>query len=184
MYTSQQIREIYKKLPQKIREIIVSPELHSIFISIAKINNLNDKHRDSLVKIVVDVLMGINAKESMFESIKNTGLDEVLAKKISNAIESQILNNLDQIYAQIISNIESEDANKQNKNLAKPEPQKQEPPTEENIKSYDSFEQTILRQAQAMRVAQAPNNLPGATTIQASPQHRPAGNDPYRESIE
>jgi hypothetical protein len=109
MYTKQQISEIYRKLPQKLREIIVSPELASIVNNIAKNNNLDDKQQGKLEEIISNVLMKITEKEKMSEKLKEIGLDDIKFQKILNEVKTNILDNLEKIYLTIQTNIKNED---------------------------------------------------------------------------
>ncbi|MFA6405559.1 MAG: hypothetical protein WCW46_02325 [Candidatus Paceibacterota bacterium] len=206
MYTPQQKRDIYKKLPQKIRDIIASPEIDEFIDDITQRNNLDQKQHDTLAKAVVDFLMEINSKEVLQRIITNEiSVDNILSQKLSSEVESEILNNLDNIYQKINANNdnESESEEKPQKSPEQTNIQTQIKPTEPKERRVgDSFEQIILNQARAMQPAkqadggimnyesrsmngkeEKPANLPVENTGSKVIHNYIGESDPYRESI-
>jgi hypothetical protein len=186
------IKEQLKKIPKTLRDYALAPSWSDTLSRIvAQFGIASDKIVD-LENEVLFVLICLEPTDDLVENIKReiglaNDMSEKIVESINSSILSPVMNDIKKYWA-TISQGES------------PE-----------IKPYASFEQTILRQAQAMRpVGEAPSNLPGARPIvpnqniaapifgaQSAPtpppvtpsvsnvsKQYPANNDPYRESAE
>lgn len=180
MNNQQKIKDLYKKLPQPIREIIGSPELNDIVVSLSKTRNLTDEQTSALSKIVSHTLLGIEANANLRANIsKITGIDPQKIQSITDALQAKIFSNLDSLHKEIVYNSEIEDAGgvtnpvstipnnsvspppaqrpiqnqPQNQRPAPPKPP-QAPKQERQSNVGSDFEQTILNQARAMRPAE------------------------------
>lgn len=206
MNDQQKIKELYKKLPQKVREVIVSPELGVIIGDIAKNNGLDKNQADVLSKIVTYTLIGVETEDRLRANIsKITGLDESKTGIIFDSIQAKIFNNLDSFHEEIVYNSEIEDMEEksnsspviQNNPLLQSQPPKPDQPRTRIAPV--GFEEAILNQARAMRPAEpvdgrimnqelrikqdVPHNLPTDNTPKIVHDYR-SGNDPYREPLE
>jgi hypothetical protein len=193
----QQTKELFKKLPQKMRDIIASPELIEIIDNITKNNNLDKKQQEIMAKAVFDFLMGVNNKEGIRTVLNTIVVDNVSNQKIFSDVESKILNNLDNINTEINKNNEAEESEVMEKvdeiqnlttpsiqepsNLAEATPDKKETPPQNGVGG--DFEQIILNQAKAMREAVPPENLPTSPELPIKAPNYSSG-DPYREPAE
>ena len=198
MQSSQQIREIYKKLPTKIREIIASQELTGIIDDISANNRLDKNQRDLMAKSISDFLMELNTKENTVTVLTNVVPDLMRGEELYKEVESRILNNLDNLYAEIIKNAEAEDIEYENKSKE----EESQPRKQSGV--GQSFEQIILNQARAMQPArpkdetggignneygimeekkEPPINLPTGEAPKPVHDYKEGG-DPYREPLE
>lgn len=203
MIDQQQTRELYKKLPQKTRDIIVSPELAEIIDNITKNNSLNKNQYDLIGKNITEFLMGINNKEGVRTAISGSlEIENTLKQKIFSDIESEILNNLDNIYTKINQNISKEESELEEKTTETEEAQTLQAPIQQSKESQpqnnlgsvqrsDSgvgkdFEQIILNQARAMQLAIPPENLPTdeQQTVDSATSSQPSQNAMTKQVVE
>ena len=190
--TNQQFREIFKKLPEKIRLIILSPELSS------SNNSLNQNVRELFSKTLVNILAKIEPQEALRESLIGAGLEKNVVEKIEHQVESTILSKIDEIYTEIESNIEKDSGgeresesgqvnNKENKSDTEARSTTYGPAKPEQPRSRMApvgFEEAILNQAKAMRPAIPPENLPTQNAEPHKIHNYTSGADPYREPTE
>ncbi len=108
-YTKEQKRNIFNKLPQKIREVLVSEEFVLAIKDIAKTNSLTEDGGDLLVSFVGDVLMGIENKDNLKERLKNYLNDPYSIEKIKNDTEEKVFKNIDNLYIDILNNFKKEE---------------------------------------------------------------------------
>ncbi len=110
MYTKKQISDVYKNLPQKMREIMASIELGYVINNILKTYSLTKKQSDEVGQLITYILLGIENKNELTKKIQEKLLvDHSTASKITKDVEDKILNNLDGLYQLIQKNIEAED---------------------------------------------------------------------------
>jgi hypothetical protein len=189
----QKTRQIYRNLPQKTREIIASPELHNTIVDVAKERQLEPSKIDLLSKVVVSILMGTENKENLKNLLISSGISTQDSESVGQTISNKILNNLDNLYTQIISKTEAEDE-EQLKIEPRPGTTKETEVKSETTNTIriiekpskvgDSFTQAIVNQAKAMQpIGQAPTNLPTEEHAQKETSYK-LGTDPYREPIE
>ena len=164
------IKEQLNNISENLRKYVLGNSWSEAVNRISRQNNILEDGAVSLENEVLFVLICLEPPRDFVENIKRElALDESAARRIADSVNGAV-------FASVMKDIKTYWQNIPNEI---PE----EIPKEEPIKPYDSFEQTILRQAQAMRVAQAPSNLPGARPVEA-PQQHPISNDPYREPVE
>lgn len=163
------IKEQLNNISENLRKYVLSNSWSEAVNRISRQNNILEGGAVGLENEVMFVLICLEPPKDFVENIKKEiGLDENTARRIADSVNGAV-------FAPVMKDIKTYWQNIPNEI---PE----EIPKEEPIKPYDSFEQTILRQAQAMRVAQAPNNLPGARPVEA-PKQESSGADPYREPV-
>mgnify|MGYP003394416263 CR=1 FL=1 len=219
MPTPEQIREKLKILPRKIRRVLVSSELSAITHSIAVYNGLNEPQEKKLIEIISYVLMEFEAKNNLSVLIaKNLSTDQSTAQKITSEIEQKIISSIDVINEKILAEededlplVSTEDTTMQPPPTIKPvhtfmqspskslqnNPVSQPPQPKQERQSNvgNSFEQTILNQARAMRPAVAaggsygmakpavPANLPTGQSEPRKVHDYKGDSDPYREPL-
>ena len=178
-FTREQRQIAYKKLSSEVQDFVMSNETSELISNLLSESGLSEEQSNVADSEILDALFGL---QTLTEAINNIAkLSEKNTESFSK-LKTDLENN---IFDQMPKNTQG---------TSGVTPQTPEPP----LKSYDSFEQTILRQAQAMRPArsasdnvaggpatsaQAPSNLPGARPVEA-PKSQPADTDPYREPIE
>jgi hypothetical protein len=168
--SKQIIKEQLKRIPENLRKCVSGSSWSDSVSRIAKQFNVPQDKTIDLENEVFFVLLCLEPPKDFVENIKKEiGLDENTARKIADSINGSV-------FSPVMRDIKSVWGKIPNEIPQTPEPQ---------IKSYDSFEQTILRQAQAMKPAQvaAPNNIPTGISSKANSDYS-ASNDPYREPIE
>jgi hypothetical protein len=182
--------EIIKKqlqaIPDNLRSYVANPAWSESVGRISKQYNINQDKIGSLENEVLFVLICLEPSKDFVENIKReAGLDDATARKVADSVNGSIFSSVMKDIKSYWDSIPANDA-------GMPPVQAEEP----KVKNYDSFEQTILRQAQAMRPArtaeaiqsggpaQAPNNLPGATPAKDIPKQYAGSADPYREAPE
>jgi len=177
------LKQKYQALSPQAKTVLFSKKTIADLWFICQTRELDENKISAIANEVILIILGINLRSKLADQIVGLGSERGVANSIANEIEGKILKKLDKI--------ESE-------NIEKAELQKQETPKEvttitaqpaskPEIKSYDSFEQTILRQAQAMKPAQDRSmnyELRSMDKKEEMPKQQPASTDPYREPVE
>lgn len=188
------LKQKYQLLTPVAKRVMFSKKTVDDLWAICQSYNLEDDKIGLVAYEVIVVILGINSKEKLADQIEKGGIERGVAGSLANEIDGKILRKTEEKFGEEVQN-----KNEQNQNNAL----KTESP-KETVKSYDSFEQSVLRQAQAMKpalaspkpISTAPNNLPGAMqtspVIDLSPKiekrdipkQYTSNTDPYREPIE
>jgi hypothetical protein len=110
MYTKQQFRDSYKKLPQQTREVIASLEFSELVENIAQSYKLSKQQSDDLIKLTTHTLIGIEKEEELTQNIQKTiSIDQPTASRIALDIKTKIIQSLDKIHDIVEKNIEIAD---------------------------------------------------------------------------
>lgn len=167
MVEQNKTKEMYKKLPAKIRAIIASLEFSKMIDDIAQKNSLNKNQRDLVAREVSEILMGIKNKNEIQKNLTDKlGVDDVSSQKIVSDIENKIIINIDNIYEEIQQNIATEEVrgleNEKIENITSTKPETNTPTAKEveekpvaaqpNPIGQD-FQKIIMNQAKAMQPA-------------------------------
>lgn len=162
----QKVAEAIEKASKEIKDLMFSVELGEKVTDIAFENNLEEEVALKLSDEVGYVILGLKSRTSFFDSLAEIGIDKNVASSVAKEVELKIFSELDKI---------------------KITPPVQEPPPQSTNNVGNSFEQIILNQAKAMRVAIPPENLPVGEqpTEEKKAIHNYIGeSDPYREPPE
>ena len=112
MFTNQQYKDAYKKLPQKIRTIIVSEELSSITGDVADLFNFDEVKSVNLAKCVLNVLMRLEEKADLYKNLQFTlGIDGAAAKNLANILDQKVFSSIDDLYAAILPDPDDREEN-------------------------------------------------------------------------
>lgn len=106
-YTKSQKRELYNKLPKKLREIIGSDELYKRVEDISAKNNLTDEQDTFIIQFVTDSLIGIEDKKNLKQKLSAVIIPTEKTGLIENEIVNKIYNDLDNLYLEILKNVKS-----------------------------------------------------------------------------
>jgi len=107
MYTSKQLRELHKNLPEDKKNIITSFELSDLLGKIADDNNLNIQQKNNLEKLVSYTLLGaVVVGDFESEIKKQLALDQIVTSKIANEVKVKVLDNIEGLSKEIYSSLE------------------------------------------------------------------------------
>ncbi|HEY4515959.1 MAG TPA: hypothetical protein VJH67_02100 [Candidatus Paceibacterota bacterium] len=170
--TEKIIEERFTQLPNTLSDFVANKDWRSTVNRIGEQSGISE---EKLLKLRNEVFMVLLCFEN-WQDLKKNIVDNLLiedstARKITDSINGSILGSVMKEIKSVWAEIQKE-------------------PTE--VKSYDSFEQTILRQAQAMRpigerIMNQEASIKNGTEEQQRrelPKQYVGNNDPYRESIE
>ena len=88
IYSKEQLWEMYKKLPEQIREAMSSEEMSDAISEICQKNNISVEDSSSISNIINEVLFGILLAGDFQKTIETElGLKKDAAKKISQEID-------------------------------------------------------------------------------------------------
>ncbi len=105
MYSSEQIREAFKKNSLYIREIVSSIELNDLTNDISTSHNLTPSQKDSLGTIISCVILKLQDIDTLIPEIKNNlVVENDIAESLSNEIHKKIVDSLEKIHGQIEAN--------------------------------------------------------------------------------
>lgn len=101
-YTPEQFWELYKKLPQELKDALFAEETGNNIYEICKRNEI-EENLDEIVDLVGQVLLGVLPPEEFQETLeKELKLEKELAKKVSQEIHRFIFypvkTSLEEIY--------------------------------------------------------------------------------------
>lgn len=86
-YTREQLRELYKKLPQEIRDMVSADETTDAIFRACEENKIVDKRVVQISDLVRNVLFGLLPPEEFQPSLeKEAGLKKPTAKRITQEI--------------------------------------------------------------------------------------------------
>ena len=167
-FTLEQRKEAYRKLPPEVQDFIMSNDTTELITQLLGNAGLSGQQADSADSEVLYLMHGLQSLSDTMRNIaKTSGKDESAFAQLKTELNNKLLSKIP----------------KGNENKGG-QPNIVEPKSEPQVKPYDSFEQTILRQAMAMKPIQS------AGTNTVSPQkpietkQNVTSNDPYREPIE
>jgi hypothetical protein len=110
MYTRQQIRELYKKLPQETREVLASTEFSKTVEDTVASYHLSPQQVDDLLRLVSNTLIGVEKESDLTQNIqKNLSTDPNTAAQIRLDIKNKVLDKLSTIHDLSETNIAKED---------------------------------------------------------------------------
>lgn len=110
MDTKNNISELYKKLPQKTRETLASPEFHAKCLSIFREYQLSESQSSSIENLVTNQVVGLAMKGELEEKIKSDqSIPSEVSEKLILALQEKVLSSLDDIYRESLSNIQKEE---------------------------------------------------------------------------
>lgn len=177
------IKAKLEQLPDQLRSYVLGESWRQNAQKIGGQYNFGKEKYALLENEIFFVLICLEPPKDFVENIKReAGLDENTARRIADIVNGSI-------FAPAMKDIKSVW-----QKIEESAPKESGATSEPAIKSYDSFEQTILRQAQAMRPAftsPKPSGEGGQGSGEAKPASSPTstnpsnvGPDPYREPVE
>lgn len=173
----QKVAEAIRKSSPEIKRLIFSVELGEKVTDIAFENNLEEEVALKLADEVGYVILDLKSRSTFFDSLTEIGVDKNVASSVAKEVESNIFSELDKI--KITPPIQELPKEPPPQSTSSVEPA---PRSESGV--GDSFEQIILNQAKAMRVAIPPENLPVEQSEPKAIHNYVPGTDPYRETAE
>lgn len=114
MYTKEQIQKAYKTLSRKMKELVMSPELHSMCENIFVAHNIQEEKRRDIESLVVYIILGLDKKNELQVKIDTIINDKNVSNSLTEDILKKILDDTDKTYFETLKSIEVEEKNKGN----------------------------------------------------------------------
>lgn len=108
MENKENFNKMYRNLPQKTRELIVSEELHDEINLILTFYKLKENDAKSIEETIINQVVGMENKNDIKEKLSKLSLVDDVKHKIFDDITNKILTKLDEIYLKSLNNIKIE----------------------------------------------------------------------------
>ena len=110
IYSKEQLWEMYKKLPEQIREAMSSEEMSDAISEICQKNNLSGENSSSISNIINEVLFGLLPAGDFQKTIEmELGLKKDAAKKISQEIDRFVFSPVSAVLGKTLSTEKKEE---------------------------------------------------------------------------